>query len=126
MPAASAAAAWATWRQGECGAPALPAGEARRGRTLMTKSMSHRSPPSARGVGPARVVGVGLERGDGEAHPRAQRQRAEHLLVEFVLVTGTPDADAAQLADRAPQPCQVAGGGQFPGADGLGGAPPVD
>jgi len=69
---------------------------------------------------------VGPDGGDDLRHPGAQRQGADDLLVELGFVGGAPQADAAQFADRAPQPYQFAGGGQLRGADGFGGAEPVD
>jgi hypothetical protein len=55
-----------------------------------------------------------------------QRKGAEDLVVEFVLVGGAPDADPAEFSDGAPRASQVAGGGQFVGTGGFGGAAAAD
>ena len=64
--------------------------------------------------------------GDHRGHPGPQGQCADDLLAELVLVGGAPQSDAAQFAHRAPQPDQVADGGELLGPDGFGGATPVD
>jgi len=64
--------------------------------------------------------------GHRQRHPRTQRKRAQHLLVQLFLGVGPPDADAAQLAFRPPQPEKVPGRGELLCSDRLGGTTPVD
>jgi hypothetical protein len=73
-----------------------------------------------------RVIGVRHPRGHRQRHPRTQRKRAQHLLVQLFLGVGPPDADAAQLAFRPPQPEKVPGRGELLCSDRLGGTTPVD
>src|SRR5690348_591011 len=124
MAAASAAAAWRTYAQGDP-SPRL-VGTVRPGREVVLLTTGpcrgwggglarravltaapyqgvgggrHGRGPSQGGVVLARVVGVRLQRGDLQAHPRTQREGAQDLRVQVGLVRGAPDPQAAQLGD---------------------------
>src|SRR4029078_11679736 len=61
----------------------------------------------------ARVVRMRFQGRDLDGHPVVQGERAQRVAAEGGWGVASPEADAAQPTDRAPQAAEVAGGGQL-------------